>query len=284
MILTLSLRAQKAKTKSKSPALKEKSTVTYIANEGFLIETKNHKILIDAIFGNIKGDWCDQPEDSVLTKMIKGTSPFNNVDLVFVTHYHSDHFNQKMVVDFLKNNSKAVLVCPEQANNALKKNSDYSIIAGRINSVKPGESFDSAMTFNNVKVRALRINHGPYFLKDSVSGEFVNIHKNIENLAYIIESDGFVFMHTGDGSPADKKHFEEYEIKKLNTDIAFLDRIFLNTAGIDIIRDIIKTRYLVYMHIEEKNRGSYRAMKNLPGNKYKLFIFENMMDKLEIVK
>ncbi|MBA4317766.1 MAG: hypothetical protein C0412_05140 [Flavobacterium sp.] len=269
---------------AQEPAAKEKSIVTYVANEGFMIETKNHKVLFDGIFGNIKGDWCDQPQDSVLNKILIGTAPFNNIDLVFVSHYHSDHFNRNMVVDFLKNNSKAVLVCPEQVNSALKKNSDYSIISGRINSIIPGKTFDTSMTINNVKIRAMRINHGSYFLKDSLSGEFVNIHKNVENLAYLIELDGFSFLHTGDGTPGDKKHFEDYKIKNIKTDITFLDRMFLNTQGIDIIKDFVKTRYLVYMHIEPANRKSYKAMRNYPDDKFKLFIFENMMDKLEIVK
>jgi len=40
--------------------------VTYIASSAFMIETPNHKILIDAVFGDIEGDRCDQPADSVL--------------------------------------------------------------------------------------------------------------------------------------------------------------------------------------------------------------------------
>lgn len=136
-----------------------------------------------------------------------------------------------MVINFLKNNSKAQLICPEQANSALKKNSDYAILAERIKSLKTHETYDTSMVFNKVKVRALRINHGAYYLKDSLSGEFVNIHKDVENLAYIIEPDGFSFLHTGDGTPADKKHFEEYKIRNKKLDIAFLDRMFLNTAG-----------------------------------------------------
>ena len=46
-------------------------TITYIANDGFLIETNNSKVLIDALFGGINGNWCDQPDDSVSTLMLK---------------------------------------------------------------------------------------------------------------------------------------------------------------------------------------------------------------------
>jgi hypothetical protein len=32
-------------------------TVTFVANEGFLIETKNHKVLIDALFNCRRNLW-----------------------------------------------------------------------------------------------------------------------------------------------------------------------------------------------------------------------------------
>ena len=52
-----------------SQKMTDSCTVTFIANEGFLIGTTNHKVLIDALFGNIKGNWCDQPGDSVTRLM-----------------------------------------------------------------------------------------------------------------------------------------------------------------------------------------------------------------------
>lgn len=52
----------------------------------------------------------------------------------------------------------------------------------------------------------------------------------------------------------------------------------------DIIKDYIRTRYLTYMHIEPKNRNSYKTMKNYPKDKFKLFTFGDMMEKREIKK
>lgn len=70
-------------------------SITYIANEGFLIQTENYKILMDGLFGGIKGDWCDQPSDSISESMVKGIAPFDNIDLVLVSHYHADHLTRK---------------------------------------------------------------------------------------------------------------------------------------------------------------------------------------------
>ena len=44
---------------------KAQCSVTYVANDGFLYETKTGKVLVDALFGGINGNWCEQPNDSV---------------------------------------------------------------------------------------------------------------------------------------------------------------------------------------------------------------------------
>jgi len=49
----------------------ETCTVTYIANEGFLIESGKLKVMTDALFGDIKGIWCEKPDESVSEKIIK---------------------------------------------------------------------------------------------------------------------------------------------------------------------------------------------------------------------
>jgi hypothetical protein len=37
--------------------------ITYISNEGFLIETQGKKVLIDGLFDHIEGNWCDSPAE-----------------------------------------------------------------------------------------------------------------------------------------------------------------------------------------------------------------------------
>ena len=43
--------------------------VTYISNEGFLFEIEGKKVLIDALFDEIKENWCDSPSDSIIDLM-----------------------------------------------------------------------------------------------------------------------------------------------------------------------------------------------------------------------
>jgi len=254
---------------------KAQCSVTYVANDGFLYETKTGKILIDAIFGGIKGNWCDQPGDSVSNLMLNGTGQFNNIDVVLITHYHSDHFNGPMVISFLKNNKKPVLICPSQVNDMLKKNPGYGEVADRIKSVKSERQFDTLLTVNNVNIRALRFNHGSFFETDSATGKQYDLHSGVENLGYIIDLDGFSLFHAGDCSFSDKSHFESYLFGNRKFDMVFLDRTFLRKEGQEIMNTLIHTKEIVFIHIEPSRSEYYKSIiKDVPG----LYVFTKRME------
>jgi L-ascorbate metabolism protein UlaG (beta-lactamase superfamily) len=260
---------------------REQCSVTYVSNDGFLYETKTGKILIDAIFGGIKGNWCDQPNDSVSNLMLNGIVPFNNIDAVLITHYHSDHFNGPMVISFLKNNKKSVLICPWQVDEVIKKNPGYSDVADRIHKLKSNNQFDTLITVNKINIRALRFNHGSFFETDSVTGKKYDLHSGVENFGYIIDSDGFSLFHSGDCSFSDKSHFESYLFGDRKFDVVFLDRTFLRKEGQEIMNSLIHTKDIVFMHIEP-GRGEYykSIIKEVPG----LSVFTKKMEKKLISK
>jgi L-ascorbate metabolism protein UlaG (beta-lactamase superfamily) len=264
-----------------SQELKAQCSVTYVANDGFLCETKSGKILVDALFGGIEGNWCDQPNDSVSNLMLNGIVPFNNIDVVLITHYHSDHFNGPMVISFLRNNKKPVLICPSQVNDMLKKNPGYTDVANRIKSLRSDKQFDTLLTVNEVNIRALRFNHGSFLETDSVTGKQYDLHSGVENLGYIIDTDGFSLFHSGDCSFSDKSHFESYLFGDKNFDMVFLDRTFLRKEGQEIMNSLIHAKDLVFMHIEP-GRGEYykSIIKEVPG----LYVFTKKMEKKLIIK
>lgn len=240
-------------------------TATYVANEGFLVQTDKHTILIDALFGNIKGDWCAQPGDSIADVMLNGRAPFDKVDVVLVTHWHSDHFNQSMMMQFLMKNPKSMLICPDQVNELLKQDARYAKIAEQVNSVKSRIPFDTTLALKGMKIRALRLNHGSYFETDSTTGKKFDRHSGVENLAYLIETDGITLFHSGDDSPANKELYATYEIGKLELDAAFLDRIFLGREGQELMSEKINAGNIIFMHIEPKRAEYYKSVvKSVP--------------------
>ena len=260
---------------------KSQCYVTYVANDGFLLEAKTGKVLVDALFGGIMGNWCDQPDDSVSNLMLNGIVPFNNIDAVLITHYHSDHFNGPMVINFLRNNKKSVLICPWQVDEVLKKNPGYSDVADRIHKLKSDNQFDTLITVNKINIRALRFNHGSFFETDSVTGKKYDLHSGVENFGYIIDSDGFSLFHSGDCSFSDKSHFESYLFGDRKFDVVFLDRTFLRKEGQEIMNSLIHTKDIVFMHIEP-GRGEYykSIIKDVPG----LSVFTKKMEKKLISK
>ena len=88
-------------------------TVTYIANEGFLIEAAGKKVLVDALFDSGFGTYLSPPQEA-LAQMTGAREPFADVDLLLVTHPHGDHFNPKLVVEFLRNQARCRLIAHTQ--------------------------------------------------------------------------------------------------------------------------------------------------------------------------
>lgn len=259
---------------------KSEYVVTYIANEGFLVSTENHKFLFDALFGGIEGDWCEQPSDSVINLMMEGTSLFNNIDLVFVSHKHVDHFDPQIAADFLLNHSESSLVCPAQADELLKSNPNYKDFSDRVISLNCPPKYDTSFTVNNVSIRAMRFNHGTYLETDSVTGETFDRHKNIDNMVYLIEADGINIFHSGDCSTSDSVHFKEYNLDKAKFDVTFFDRTFFNRAGQDLMNKYINAQNIVFVHIAKDKVDFFRSIiKDVP----EMYIFKSPLESRKYV-
>ena len=77
-------------------------SITYIGNAGFLIQIENKKILIDALFKGFEGTY-ELPQ-YIQEKLKLAQAPFDDVDLILVTHAHGDHIDPDMVLQHMKNN------------------------------------------------------------------------------------------------------------------------------------------------------------------------------------
>jgi L-ascorbate metabolism protein UlaG (beta-lactamase superfamily) len=266
--------------KPNEPSLQAESwKVTYVANEGFLIETQGGKILCDALFGGFEGNWCDQPTPETLDRLKNAEPPFQDIDVITVSHPHTDHFNPEILIAHVLHNPEVRVFCPRQVEEILAKNPAYEKIKSNITAVTPPAGQDEIVTVGDIRVRILRLDHSPYFEVDEKTKERVNRHRNVENLAYVFETAGLRMLHTGDAGPSSGASIQGYGLTGMPMDLAFIDRTFCTAAGLEIIEKHIRSDVLVYMHINPGDALKFqRCIDPARANTPALFLFEKPMD------
>jgi len=256
--------------------------VTYIANEGFLIETVNKKILIDALFGGFEGNWCDKPDEDTKSKLENAETPFNNVDIVAITHKHLDHFNAEMVINHLMNNPNCMVVCPKQVDSVLACHQNYGILKNNIIAVTPALNRDTIIKIKDAEIRILRLEHSHYYEQDEKTGAKINIHQNTENIGFLIKVDNVKIFHCGDSNPMDDAEYISFNLIVEQIDIALLERLFMyhiQAKGIEIIENYIKPKYIVLMHVEPNNSQKYKDIATQIEDRISnIYIFNKSME------
>ncbi|MFA5011825.1 MAG: MBL fold metallo-hydrolase [Ignavibacteria bacterium] len=239
------------------------ATVCYIANEGFMVEASGKKILFDGLFGGFNANWCDVPTSDTKVKLEEATPPFDNIDLIFISHNHSDHFNKEMVVKHLLKNSKCKVVCPEQVYKKLESADGFKDIQNSVLEFTPDINRDTAVIIDGMKIKIYRLEHSRYMGRDSITGNEINLHQNVENIGFLLETDEIRVFHCGDINPWNEEQLKKFNLKDENIDIAFLERLFLTNRegkGIELINEYIKPRNTIFMHIDPKNREIYKQI------------------------
>ncbi|MDD4492248.1 MAG: MBL fold metallo-hydrolase [Bacteroidales bacterium] len=254
--------------------------ITYIANEGFLIKADDKKILIDALFGGFDGNWCDKPNDDTKSKLERAVSPFDNVDIIAISHKHQDHFNPEMVIKHIINNPKCIVVCPKQADSLLKSYSNYVIIKNNIIAITPPINRDTSLKFKNINIRILRLEHSHYYIQDEITGLKINKHENIENIGFVINVGGIKVFHCGDANPWKEEEYRVFNLKKERVDVALLENLFMNDSQTkEILNNYINPKKIILMHLEPNNSHKFKEeasslKKTFPG----VYIFKKSME------
>lgn len=210
--------------------------LTYIANEGVLLEGKSHKVMIDALFDDYYKDYLS-PDEATIKKMMTAEAPFDKVNLVLSTHIHRDHFEANIAGDFLKNHSETQLISSEQIKNELaSKYVDFKHISNRVKGHQRGV-YTLRDEINGVTVYSFFIYHA--------GGERT---RSIENMGFIVELDGKHILHLGDAE-MNPKRFEELDLGKYEIDMALVPYWYMSDdTGRVIIDDHIKAKALVGVH------------------------------------
>jgi L-ascorbate metabolism protein UlaG (beta-lactamase superfamily) len=232
--------------------LRNDLVVTYIANEGFLIRAGAAKVLVDGLFRDDRITFCDVPSKELLGQIEMGLPPFDDIDVVLVTHCHVDHFNASSVLRFLKNHRECTLLCPSQVRTALQNApADYAAVQAQV-FVPLGEAeVAHDVTVGHIAIRALRLRHGPYMVKDE-NGKEYDQHAGVENVGYVVDLSGRRVLHLGDALLYQNQ--EIVEAVETPMDVAFLEGFDITAATLEVMSTDVKPEHVVYMHLPTQNR------------------------------
>jgi len=231
--------------------------ITYVANCGFMVECGDEKILIDAPFGGQESRWYFFPPDSAVQLMSVARAPFDDVDLIAVTHAHRDHFNAEIVVSHMSQNTQAVLVCTPQAALQMQAWGGYDQLEERIRIVSALPDSTVDMAFGDIQVRVLAGRHSPYYEEDEETGETVDRHRDVEHLEYLFNIAGWTLFHCGDAELNDFERYRNFGLGDESVDLAFVpwwdasEQLSFNQR---LVRDVVRPDRVIMMHLM-RDRG-----------------------------
>lgn len=252
-------------TKGTSKKAKEVS-VTYIANTGFLIESGGKQLLIDALF---KTGWDNYliPSEAVVSQIINGKDPFQKANLMLITHNHGDHFDAIMVEDYLKNNTKNMLIAPPLVINAILRNPDNNKLKEQMAALDKINQTRNDTAIQGIRVRSFFIQH------DS--------RPEIENVGYLMDIGGIKVFHSGDYNGSEITAFEKLGLQSENVDLAILNfyGFWSNEEERAFTKKYINPKNITLMHIPPAEVQMIKDSVNTIKNFIDITVFESSMDK-----
>ena len=228
--------------------------ITYIANEGVLITSGDKQVLIDGLHREYERDYAFLPT-AQREKIENARAPFDQIDLILVSHRHLDHFHPESVGLHLQHNANAKLVSSQQVVDEVAKNfKDYQSIKSRVTATTPVWKEKVAMNVAGIDFDVLRLSHG------------TGRHAEIQNLGHVIKLGGKKLLHVGDADTA-VENFDSFNLDEQGIDIAFIPSWFLlYPQGQTIVREHIKPKHIIAVHISpsEGNSASAKIKQAFP--------------------
>ena len=243
-------------------------SITYIANCGYIIEIDSHKIIVDGLF-KLGHNRYSTPDTISQKLMVSNKYPFNDIDLILVSHTHEDHLDSKMVMECMLNNRSVKLLCPQQVIDRIRENeSVYKIIKPQIIECTPDTYTSQLMHVGNIEIHACRLAH---------PGER---YKNVQNVAYLISINGKSVFHSADADPFQLDKYAGEKINELNIDICLINEDFAKVENAGFAKAFINARYNIAMHLPDSIASVWLdSFKDKPDSFSNPFIFTKKMEK-----
>jgi ankyrin repeat protein/L-ascorbate metabolism protein UlaG (beta-lactamase superfamily) len=210
--------------------------VTYVGNAGFLINIGDKKILTDALFKGFEGSY--QLPQEVQDKLRLAQAPFDDVDLILVTHAHGDHIDPDMVNQHMHNNPGAIFGSTRQLVDALNAVDTLDVFKERRIPFDPVKGGSEVKDIGGISIETFYLPHGT--------------DARIINIGFLISVNGITLFQTGDAD-FDQFSFDEFRSLRLperDIDLAFIQHYYLDGDSLStkFVKEGIGGDYILPIH------------------------------------
>jgi len=250
-------------------------SVTYIGNEGFMIESGGVKVLVDALYRDGVPGYVVIPEER--RRLLETAQPpFADVTLILATHYHADHFDPGAVLEHLKASPKTVFLSTPQAVDLMRELPDFDTVRGRVRPEHPQEGERVRAERPGLVLHVLNLHHGR--------------ERPVQNLGFIIEMRGVKILHVGD-TEATVKDFQANLIREEEIDLVFLPYWYLTAGNEKAIEEAIAPGRIVATHLPppsdpqgllQTQGGFEKLAAGIEGRFPKAVVFRQEMETREL--
>lgn len=227
--------------------------VTYLANEGFLLQSGEQKLLIDALFPGIRN--YPRVTGSLREDLLAARPPFSGIKVALASHHHDDHFGPTEALTFLATSLETVLIATPQAIARFDEAKGWTAeIGARVRGIYPAEGRSTTVNLPGISIEILNLHHGrgrrPW----------------VENLGFLIDVNGFRVLHVGD-TEATVEDFRPYDLPSRSIDLAILPGWFLAEPNWVAVSQSLGARNIAAMHLAEESAPPswFGSSKNLEG-------------------
>ena len=203
-------------------------TVTFIDNSSFIVSAGPDKILFDPHY--LMPSELKEP-------IMAGLEPFTDLDLVLITHDHSDHFDGELTLQLLRDNPAAALISTqsviEQVGALVEEESD---ILERMFAYEPEEGQRIADQKNGISFEVLNLPH----------------NYPVTNLGFLVDLPGLMVFNTGD--IVSLVALDNYDLPLEEIDFAFIPYFYLvedqywNAAGDNVVIQAVGPQVVIPSH------------------------------------
>ena len=220
------------------------TNVQYIANAGVLVTDGKSKILFDPLFDTDFGQYFLPPAE-IREAILEGVAPFDNVDAVFISHAHADHFVSSDLLQLLRQQRNIVLYGSPQVAEALQDeaNGGYAEVFDRVVTIQAAAGDPPvSREQGSISVVAVRVPHSGW----------PDTFGNLQNIAFLVSfAGGGSVLHMGDADVRDE-HFSAYaeHWENQQTGVALPPYwYFLSATGRAIIESRIRPGAAIGIHV-----------------------------------